>query len=728
MKQYYAHTKCDENGEVLPMENWQLLHDHLKNTAEIAASFAEEFKSADFAYIAGILHDIGKGRDDFQAYLCRESGISCSAYSPSGNGHSHSAAGAYYSKILLEKKRFPRNIAIILSYIIAGHHAGLPDYSSTDAANIQVRLIEGEKEYNDIKDFNVSSLSMQETLKIGFRCNSGNFHFWIRMLFSCLIDADRLDTERFVSPKNYKLRNNYLSIEELNRKFQEKHSYFLKNSEKTAVNDIRNEIRKYCIEQADSNPGIYSLSVPTGGGKTLAGTEFALRHCIKHGKKRIIYVIPYTSIIEQTARILKSYFGAENVVEHHSNFDFANAPLSVRLATENWDAPVIVTTNVQFFESIFAATPGKCRKLHNIANSVVILDEAQLLPPELLDPCQKAIKELSDNYGVSFLISTATQPVLGKIGNVHEIIPSNANLNNRLKRVDYSIRNTKQEFNEIANEINECKQPVLCIVNRKKDAVELHKLIPESYHLSASMCAEHRSQVIQQVRDSLKSGKNVRLISTQLIEAGVDIDFPVVYRAMAGIDSIKQAAGRCNREGRSANGKVIVFVPPKSSPSGILLKAENAAKEIFHELDSKCAEYMFSPDIDTKYFSRFYTKTDQRYDYDYYFANAVKEGQFQFREGADNFKIIDDRNVPVFVNYGNSPALLEELRLRIKNKYPLADLLRKLQRYVVNVYANMIERECIAEKLAEGIYIWNGTYDNDIGLVSDEISFKDLYF
>ena len=720
MKQYYAHTKNDDSGNALPMCEWQPLAEHLKNAAEMAAGFAEEFKSADFARIAGLLHDIGKGSDNFQAYLCREAEISEHGYSPNGHGHSHSAAGAYYAKEHLKP------FGLIFSYIIAGHHAGLPDYTSADAANLIARLQSGKTELENINGFGLDSIKIPDNPKIRIKFDIDKFHFWIRMLFSCLVDADRLDTERFVSPENYKLRQNYPSIDELHRLFEEKMSDFVKKSGKSDVNSIRSEIREHCIKASKEKPGIYSLSVPTGGGKTLSGTEFALKHCLKHSKKRIIYVIPYTSIIEQTAKILKNYFGKENVIEHHSNADLSEISQAAKLSAENWDAPIIVTTNVQFFESLFAASPSKCRKLHNIANSVVILDEAQLLPPELLDSCQKAIKELSENYGVTFLISTATQPVLKDIGISHEIIPKEAGLNHRLKRVSYSIKE-KQTFEDLSAEIKEKLKngkQVLCIVNRKKDAAELHNLIPGSYHLSASMCAEHRSDVIGKIKDMLKRKEQVCLISTQLIEAGVDIDFPVVYRAMSGIDSIKQAAGRCNREGKIKEGEVIVFIPPKPAPAGILSKAENASKTIFSGSFD-----MFSAETDFKYFEIFYSRIDQRYDYKSYFCTGAAQGHFQFRSGADNFRLIKDSSIPVFIHYGQSSELIEELRRRIKNGIPFSDLLRKLQRYIVNIDRKMIEnKDSTAEKITEGIYVWNGSYSDDTGLISENISFNDLCF
>jgi len=326
-------------------------------------------------------------------------------------------------------------------------------------------------------------------------------------------------------------------------------------------------------------PGIYTLTVPTGGGKTLSSMGFALNHAVKYGKHRVIYVIPYTSIIEQTADQFRAIFG-EAVIEHHSNLDStdeAKENARSRLACENWDAPVIVTTTVQFFESLFASRTSRCRKLHNIVNSVVILDEAQLLPPDFLAPILEALKELQKNYGVTVVFCTATQPALGPhktmdfdfkgIDGMKEIMDDPAMLHKALKRTEIrQVRNLEPlTWDDVAGEITN-NESVLCIVNRRDDARTLWELLPEgSIHLSALMCGAHRVRKIKEIKERLRNGVPTRVVSTQLVETGVDVDFPVVYRAMAGLDSIAQAAGRCNREGLRAKGKVFVFTPPSEA-------------------------------------------------------------------------------------------------------------------------------------------------------------------
>jgi CRISPR-associated endonuclease/helicase Cas3 len=338
----------------------------------------------------------------------------------------------------------------------------------------------------------------------------------------------------------------------------------------TPVNVIRKEVLTACREAARDAAGLYSLTVPTGGGKTLSGLAFALEHAVRHGKSRIVYVIAYTSIIEQTAQVLSEIFGPENVVEHHSNLAPERETERSRLASENWDAPILVTTNVQFFESLYAARSSRCRKLHNLVNSVVILDEAQLLPPELLTPCVDVLNHLTRHYGVTVLLSTATQPALPGLDPAREIVPDKIRLYETLKRTEIRFPDSLQEptdWETVAEELRRHEQ-ALCVVNTRRDCYDLFRLMPEgTIHLSALMCGEHRSQVIAEIKRHLKEGAPCRVISTQLVEGGVDLDFPVVYRALAGLDSIAQAAGRCNREGRlNAEGRlgvVRVFVPPK---------------------------------------------------------------------------------------------------------------------------------------------------------------------
>lgn len=704
---YYAHSK---DGR--PVEEWQDLDEHLRGVAELASEFAAVFESSDWAWNAGWLHDLGKAESAFQGYLLRENGLDDTAYD-SGQVN-HSSAGAAKAE-----EAFGPCVGRILAYMAAGHHAGLPDWDTNETANaaLSIRLEEGREHLARIQEY-------AATIQKGFRATprrpvfvkQADFHLWIRMLYSCLVDADFLDTEAFMQPSQSQVRTGFKSLTELKAMFDVSMDDKTKNAKRTPVNEIRQEILSACRAAANQPPGLYSLTVPTGGGKTLSGMAFALDHAVKHGKRRIIYVIPYTSIIEQTAQILAGIFGPENVIEHHSNLDPERETQRGRLAAENWDAPIIVTTNVQFFESLYAAKSSRCRKLHNIANSVVILDEAQLLPPTLLSPCVEVMNQLVRNYGVTMVLSTATQPTLPKINSPKEIIPFGLDLYGRLKRTKFNLPNLKVrvEWVDLANCLQQHDQ-VLCVVNTRRDCYDLFKLMPEgTIHLSALMCGEHRSAIIANIKQRLNEGLPTRVISTQLVEAGVDIDFPVVYRALAGLDSIAQAAGRCNREGRLPNGEIHIFVPPKSAPPGLLRKGEDTTREL-------CAMQGFDPHqvkVFSRYFTLFYSRVNDTGSCfnELLVKDAVPHLHFQFRTAAEKFKLIDDQaSRAVFVRHGDSPRWLDQLRII----GPTRENLRRLQRYTVNLSVRTFNQgkvDGLLEEVGKDFWCWAGRYDEVIGL------------
>ena len=530
-------------------------------------------------------------------------------------------------------------------------------------------------------------------------------------------------------------RGRFLELAELTPRLFSALDEMERNAVKSPVNVIRAEIRRACELKADSPKGIFSLTVPTGGGKTLSAMAFAMRHAQINGQKRIIYVIPYTSIIEQTGRTLKEIFGQGNVIEHHSNINPESEALRSQLASENWDAPIIVTTNVQFFESLYAAKPGRCRKLHNIVNSVVILDEAQMLPPKLLLPCVTAMNELVRNYGVSIILSTATQPSPPNIDPVTEIIPQDLNLYDRLKRTKITFPSSINEptsWQSLADQLKQYSQ-VLCIVNTRRDCYDLFNLMPEgTIHLSALMCGAHRLKTIECIRERLRAGTSIRVISTQLVEAGVDIDFPVVYRALAGLDSIAQSAGRCNREGKLNEkgkvGEVCVFVPPKPSPQGLLRKGEDTTKEIY-ELEINPD----NPEAFTRYFRLFYSRVN---DMGSQFSDLLQKDVnphifVQFRTAAERFKLIDDKfQRPVIVRYEGSEDWIKKLR----HIGPTREIMRYLQRYTVNIPVRMTEAmkaDGRLEEISPGILVQSGfkIYDNKTGLAAyiEQLPVEDLY-
>lgn len=694
---YYAHTKNYPDGAPAPKSEWQSLNEHLSNVAALAADFARSFSSSEWGYFAGLMHDLGKASPRFQEYL--ENGL---------GKVEHSGQGAAYAEDNFGKT------GRVLAYLIAGHHAGLPDWYPTDTGNkaLEVRLKSGRELLPDLKDYpeKLKSRLSGTLTPPKYIKRPEDVHLWIRMLFSALKDADCLDTENFTAPDASAARSGFKSLKDLSDLFCHFLSAKEAESEPSPVNKTRAEVRSYCEAAAEKQPGVFSLTVPTGGGKTLSSLSFAFKHALKHGQTRIIYVIPYTSIIEQTGKILADILGVENVVEHHSNLEPEKETRRSKLASENCDAPIIVTTNVQFFESLYAAKPGRCRKLHNLVGSVVILDEAQLLPAGLLAPCVDAMRQLVNNYGATLLISTATQPALDGLGHIEEIIPEEARLYSRLKRVNYLMPSIKapsvKSLEDVALELKQYDQ-VLCIVNTRADCYKLFKLMPEgTVHLSALMCGAHRSEVISRVKERLKKGQPIRVVSTQLVEAGVDIDFPVVYRAFAGLESIAQAAGRCNREGgvstKGELGQVHVFMSPSSLPPGIMRKSADAFKDML-------AAGGFDPDSPEtykKYFKSLYSRVNS-HDASGIMELLAKDVQalrIQFRTAAEKFRLIDDYSRPVVVRYGGS----EKLLTRLREAGPTREMMRGLQRYIVNVpekKLKLMESEGSVSEVSPGVWV-----------------------
>jgi len=509
------------------------------------------------------------------------------------------------------------------------------------------------------------------------------------------------------------------------------------------VNIIRADVLRQCRDKAVLPSGLFSLTVPTGGGKTLSSMAFALNHAVHYGKKRVIYVIPYTSILEQTANIFREVFGDKNVIEHHSNLDPDKEDTRSRLATENWDAPIVVTTNVQFFESLFAARTSRCRKLHNIVNSVVVLDEAQLLPPEFLAPILHVMQDLaSPGYRVSFVLSTATQPAFSPrpkfpgLKEVRELMDDPEQLYVNLKRVNAELPadfNAQRTWESIADEIQQYDS-VLCIVNSRKDCRELHALMPrDTIHLSALMCGQHRSQVIADIKQRLKDGIPTRVVSTQLVEAGVDMDFPVVYRALAGLDAVAQAAGRCNREGALPGmGKVVVFVPPKPAAPGLLRKAQDAGREIMKLTKDSKGDPLMRERFEA-YFRQYYERLNSLDKagivglLDMHNMAEAAKCKFNFHTAADKFRLIDEEGqTAIIVGYGESPSLIASLEAsRNMEPYRRRAILRKLQRYTVSIREHECKKLMAGSDVQEvfpGVFVLmtNGLYRPDIGLVMGE--------
>jgi len=679
----------------------------------MAAMFSRAFGSENWAVVAGRLHDVGKAHPDFQAYLKRSGGINASEYDDPGTGShpNHSGAGA-----IMAYERWPNIIGKTIAYLIAGHHAGLTDWFG--GRDSLFHRLEAEKGIADaVRVYAKPSIEnlppKMQPPDFAMHCRNHDavaYHLWVRMLFSCLVDADFLDTEAFMDPDKHARRPTFPSLHDLKFHFDSQMEKMAVEAPSTLINQARARILFACRSAGEQAPGLFSLTVPTGGGKTLSGTAFAIGHAIRHGKSRIIYVIPYTSIIEQTADVLRNHFGLGNVVEHHSNIapEREKESPQLGLAAENWDAPVIVTTSVQFFESLYAAKPGRCRKLHNLANSVVILDEAQLLPPELLFPCVEAINRLISDYGVTVVLSTATQPALPNLCHIpREIISDPLSLYEKLKRTNILLpeeMNVPLDWPSLAAKLAELEQ-VLCIVNTRADCHALWKEMPKgTTHLSALMCGAHRSDIIADIKKRLPSGETCRVISTQLVEAGVDISFPVVYRALAGLDSINQAAGRCNRNGESPEpGSVQVFVAPKPAPPGLLRKGEDATRELA-SADSFIPD---RPDAFRRYFEKYYSSINDTGE-NWWRENLVKDvnpdGHVPFRTAGKEFRLIKELSAPIIVRYRGNDPLIDRLRFA----GPSREVMRSLQRYTVNVSPGIAKRlltEGRVEEFHDGILV-----------------------
>lgn len=724
----------------LPDGKWveHFLDEHLLAVAELAANFASTFNSQDWAQLSGLWHDLGKFREKFQQYIKSVSGYDAEAHIEGAPGRvDHSTAGAIHAI----EKLGPQGR--ILAYMIAGHHAGLPDWNSLESgqSSLLQRVEDGKKKgYLQEALLAAPATSILEQPRPASLPPQGSLALWIRLLFSCLVDADFLDTEKFMDEGKHGRRANYPSLAELKAAFDQ---YMASKGGDSKVNRIRAEVLRQCRDKATQPAGLFSLTVPTGGGKTLSSMAFALNHAVHHGKSRVIYVIPYTSILEQTAEIFRGIFGDENVIEHHSNLDPVKEDSRSRLATENWDAPIVVTTNVQFFESLFASRTSRCRKLHNIVNSVVVLDEAQLLPPEFLAPILHVMQDLSHNYKVSFVLSTATQPAFSPrpkfagLNDVRELMDDPEQLYIDLKRVEAELPpdfNASRTWESIAEDLQQYDS-VLCIVNSRKDCRELHALMPkDTIHLSALMCGQHRSKVIADIKQRLKDGIPTRVISTQLVEAGVDMDFPVVYRALAGLDAVAQAAGRCNREGALPGmGKVVVFVPPKPAAPGLLRKAQQSGQEIMRltEGDPLTRERFEA------YFRHYYASLNSLDEADIIGLldmnnqAEARKAEFNFRTAAEKFRLIkEEGQTAVIVRYGESPSLIAALEAS-QNMEPhqRRGILRRLQRYTVNIREQECKQLLASSDIREifpGTYVQHSDtlYHDQLGLLMS----KDVVF
>ncbi|MCQ1534975.1 CRISPR-associated helicase Cas3' [Methanosarcina sp. KYL-1] len=713
---YYAHSTNDTQDK----NNWQPLKDHLENVANIASRFSREFYAEQLGYVSGLLHDIGKYSPEFQRRL---DGANVRV--------DHSTAGAKEARKLYGE--FQSNI---LAYIITGHHGGLLNSGSTECG-LQKRLLE-----TFLPDYSAYKSEILTPNINEFRPRLTPIHngmgftisYYIRMLFSCLVDADFLDTERFLSPDKSSLRGKYEPFDTLFKKFDDHMNTVHLKAEDNPINRYRREIYEQCREKAELPPQMFSLTVPTGGGKTLSSMAFALDHLKKHDLNRIFYVIPYTSIIEQNADIFRKIFGNQNVLEHHSNYDPKNensentdiAQEKLKLSSENWDIPIVVTTNVQFFESLFSNRVSRCRKLHNLAKSVIILDEAQMLPTGFLKPCLATLSELVVNYGSTVVICTATQPNLNGLLDERvkpvEIMRSPQELYEAFRRVHVTDLGDLDDSN-LSARLN-ARNQVLCIVNTRTHAQKLYEQLSRSngcYHLSARMCPVHRRNKLNEIKDLLKNGAECRVVSTQLIEAGVDIDFPAVYRSKAGIDSVCQASGRCNREGKLDFGEVYVF--RSTETYGKATSWQSRVAEIGSMIFDEWDDPLSLPAMN-RYFQKLYSYEGDELDKKRIlpsFEERWRDIAFPFEDVAGKFNLIENNTRDIIIPYDDKVKyIIKQIQ---QTGFP-GKYMRRLQGYTVSIYLEefkALEKINAISSIADRFFILEGGedyYSENIGLLS----------
>jgi CRISPR-associated endonuclease/helicase Cas3 len=707
---YYAHSL-----EGRQPEDWQPLEEHLNSVAEKAGEFAEPFFAKTWALILGRNHDLGKGTRPWQAYLRRVNNI-IDEFSQYYEGHpTHAFTGAKWLY------KFSKDVGKLMAYCIAGHHGGLPNWDGSSESNLKNRMAH---QYAKVM---IEDSILELPTQLPFSPDKDRFgfqlQFFVRMLFSCLVDADYLDTEAWLNREKSKWRGGYQNFDKIHTKFWNAFNMLREEADKKSrVNIQRESVLHDCIKAAEMERGFFSLTVPTGGGKTLASMAFALNYAVKHSMRRIIYVIPFTSIIEQNAKVFRDMIGDDSVLEHHCNFIPDDSDWKTKLASENWDAPVVVTTNVQFFNSFYANKPSKCRKLHNVSESIVIFDEVQAIPVEKLKPCLEVINELTKNYGVTTVLCTATQPAIqysdqfqSGLKNIYEIVQDVPALFSELKRTEEEYIG-ELNHTEVADRLAGHKQ-VLCIVNTRQQALDTFNALPKSdnnIHLSALMYPAHRKEILEDIRRRLNNGKPCRVVSTQLIEAGVDVDFPCVYRTVAGIDSIAQAAGRCNRNGASRiPRKVLILRFPEEMECSYFRQAAQSAAKLFKSFSGD----LTSPECVHQYFIDYFWKNEQRMDSDRIvdLCLTAQSGNIQFRDIAE-FEMIKTATIPVIIALQDDAS---ELVRQLKYADNKGGILRRLQQYTVQVYSHQFSEICDwLEKPIPGVFVLNSDqiYSEKTGL------------
>ena len=706
----------------------QNLLEHLRNVADAAARYCAAFGGEKFARYAGLLHDIGKYDPAFQQYLLNAE----RNLTKHSRGPDHKGAGTVLAAT--------SEIEGLLAFLVAGHHGGLPSQSDLPAA---IREHMARKPAQDAivtaKNTIPELQAIPKQLIPSHIRSELEKEFFTRMAFSALVDADFLDTEQHFNAGKRPERENLWTLADLWKQFAAWYQQQFAHVERSTLNIIRAEVYQDCLATANQKPGFFRLTVPTGGGKTLASLAFALQHALKYDLERIIYAIPYTSIIDQTAGVFRGIFADEQAfIEHHSDIALQDpenpTPTEVRrrLAAENWDAPLIVTTTVQLFESLLGCGTGKCRKLHNITGSVIVLDEVQMLPVHLLTTILDVLRQLVAYYKVTVVLCTATQPDFESrrgfegLPDIREIVPAPEQYFTQLRRVEYQLPEIGETWTweQVAARV-QAERQILVIVNTRRDAAQLLDLLtpdeaideeddPALFHLSTRLCGAHRREVLAEVRRRLRASEPCRLIATQVIEAGVDVDFPLVMRAIGPLDRIVQAGGRANREGNMPYlGRMIVFAPEGGHhPKG----AYTLGTDITTGLIRGGQANLHDPKLYQAYFRDYYSYPNR----DPKDIEGTRQ-RFDYPLVAEKFRMIEDDSTPVIVHYLYAPTMNDEHSVtklldsvRRSTNLPRA-YLRALQPYTVNLLAHEFKKaqqQGLVQEVIPGVWEWCGEYDS----------------
>ena len=690
------------------------LAEHLTEVANLAREFAGKFDAAEYGDAAGQWHDLGKYHPEFQQYLFDAHA------GKRRRSIDHKAAGV---TVAAEYCQF-------LAGPLQGHHGGLRNVSELkgwlremgERGRVPLALDLAREALGRFEPD--SSLPLPESITTRHQVE-----FLVRMLFSALVDADFLDTEAHFQGEQARRRGGYPAIGTLWDELQRDQERLTGQSD-DPVNSVRHRVYKDCLVAAEQPPGFFRLTVPTGGGKTRSGLAFALRHAEMYDLDRVIVAVPYLSITDQTAATYREIFSdPRSVLEHHSGAEWQSAGEEgspeetwARLAAENWDAPLIVTTTVQLFESLFARSTSRCRKLHNIARSVIILDEAQTLPETLLTPTLDVLSELVRAYSATVVLSTATQPAFdqregfGGLPDLREIVTDPESHFAALRRVEYEWDDDPKSWDEIADLMREQRQ-AMTIVNTRADALELMEALSDDdpLHLSTLLCGAHRRDVLDEVKRRLDANEPCLLVATQVVEAGVDIDFPFVLRALGPLDRIVQAAGRCNREGKLERGRVIIFRTEEGrTPPGAYSTGTGVAEMLLAETGIN----LHAPELYQRYFKGLY----QRVNLDNKQIQDQRQ-HYNFEEVARRYRYIADDGLPVVVPYERTlpdGTVLDRALgdLQDKRGNP-RDLWRKLQPFLLNIRRwdlEQLERQALVVPVTESLYRWTGKYDKDLGI------------